>query len=192
MIRSVVGLLIVGLVIAGVSPLDLLGAEGAVISFRTGALDGDWNTIFGPDGKPVPDSSYMMLILAGEDGVVDPPNCDGSPGGDDLQPTGNVYDHLYVRDPASEIPVTPSGNIYHSGRLLNADPPGNLEEPAVNTGDTIYWRAFNNKEFSKATHYNDMIAVDGKPMTAYEIPAIQGLALYTVILTFGPAQEICP
>ena len=66
------------------------------------------------------------------------------------------------------------------------------EEPAVNTGDKIYWRVFNNIDYTKATHYNDMIAADGKPMTVYEIPAIQGLALYTVILTFGPAQPICP
>lgn len=192
MVRIAISVLIVGLLIVGLFPQNVLGAEGAVISFRTGTLDTDWNTIFGPDGKPVPDSSYMMLVMPGENGVVDPPNCDGTPGGDDIQPTGNFYDHLYVRDPATEIPVTPPGNVYHSGRLLNADPPGDLEEPAVNTGDMIYWRVFNNKDYTQATHYNDMIAVDGDPMAVYEIPTIKGLALYNIILTFGPAQKLCP
>ena len=170
----------------------IFGVEGAVIQFRTGEIDAQWNTIFGPDGKPVPDSSYMMLILAGENGKVDPPNCDGSPGGDDIQPTGNSFNCLYIHDVNKEAPFTPAGNIFIPGIALNAMPDGQLEEPAVNVGDKIYFRAFNHKDPSKATHYNNMISLDGKPMTVYEIPYIDGIALYTAILSFGPAKLLCP
>jgi len=169
-----------------------MAAQGALIQFRTGQLDGDWNTIFDHDGKPVPDSSYLMLILAGENGVADPPNCDGTPGGDDVQPTGNSFNHLYIHDVNKEIPVTPAGNIFASGIALNAMPDGDLSEPAVNLGDKIYFRAFNNKIPSEATYYNDMISVDGRPMTVYEVPYFDGFALYTAILAFGPPKPLCP
>jgi hypothetical protein len=190
--RILVGLLIVAFSAIGIIPSQSQAAEGALIQFRTGEINGDWNTVFGPDGKPVPDSSYMMLMLAGPNGVVDPPKCDGSPGGDDIQPTSNTFNCLYVHDVNKELPITPPGNIFAPGIALNALPEGRLEEPAVNLGDKIYFRVFNAKVPSQATHYNDMISVDGRPMTVYEIPTIDGLALYTVILAFGPAKPLCP
>ena len=171
---------------------SVFGAEGAMIQIRTGILDKQWNTIFGPDGKPVPHSSYMMLILTGDNGVVDPPNCDGTPGGDDVQPTCNLLTHLYIHDVNKEIPVTPAGNIFASGYGLDALPTGSLEEPAINTGDSMYLRAFNHKDPSKATHYNDLISVDGRPMTVYEVPYMDGFALFTIVVSFGPAKPVCP
>jgi hypothetical protein len=190
--RTVAGVLMVAFAVACVVPHSVMAAQGAMIQFRTGELDGDWNTIFDNDGKPVPDSSYLMLILAGENGVADPPNCDGSPGGDDIQPTGNTFSHLYIHDVNKEIPVTPAGNIFASGIALNAMPDGALTEPAVNLGDKIYFRAFNNQVPSEATNYNDMISVDGRAMTVYEVPFFDGFALYTAILAFGPPKPLCP
>jgi hypothetical protein len=173
-------------------PSWVVGAQGAMVQFRTGTMDGEWNTIFGADGKPVPDSSYLMLILAGDNGIPDPPQCDGSPGGDDIQPSGNFFNHLYIHDVAKELPFTPEGNIYASGRALNVKPAGELEEPAVNPGDKFYFRAFNSQNPSEATTYNDMISVDGKPMTVYEVPVLKGFSMYTVIMIFGPAKPLCP
>jgi hypothetical protein len=192
MIRWLFSLVVVATSIVFFMSSSVSGAQGAMIQFRTGILEKQWNTIFGPDGKPVPDSSYLMLILAGENGVVDPPNCDGSPGGDDIQPTGNSFNCLYIHDMNKEIPVTPPGNIFASGIALDAKPEGALEEPAVNIGDKIYFRAFNHKDPAQATHYNDMISVEGDPMTVYQIPRFDGFALYTLVLAFGPPKPLCP
>jgi hypothetical protein len=190
--RVLVVLLAAAFAAIAMIPSSALGAEGALIQFRTGDINSDWNTIFGPDGKPVPDSSYMMLILAGPNGVVDPPKCDGSPGGDDVQPISNTFNCLYVHDVNKEPPITPPGNIFAPGIALNALPEGRLEEPAVNIGDKIYFRVFDAKAPSQATYYNDMISADGRPMTVYEIPSMDGFAMYTMILAFGPAKPLCP
>jgi len=187
-----VWLMMILMMVLGLVPGYLFGAQGAMIQFRTGEREGEWNTIFGPDGKPVPDSSYLMVILAGENGVPDPPKCDGSPGGDDIQPTGNSFNHLYIHDVAKELPFTPEGNIYAPGHFLDVKPAEELEEPAINPGDKFYFRAFNNKNPAEATHYNDMIAVDKKAMSIYEVPIIQGVSLFSAILSFGPPQSLCP
>ena len=157
--------------------------QGAPVSFRTGILPMTWCPIMGPGGTdPLPDGSYVMVILAGGNGAQDPVGTGGVPTGDDVQPTGNNIDHIALH--VGESPLVPPGNMYQSGNTLGFLDPGFGTEPCANIGDLMYLRAFNAPDPATATHANDMITVGGTPQTTYTPP---GPAPVVIVVCFGEA-----
>jgi hypothetical protein len=160
-------------------------AQDANVSFRTGVVGGTWCPILGPDMLPLADGSYVMIILAGGNGIPDPVGASGAPGGDDVQPTGNNIDHIALH--LGEPPFIPPGNMYSVGNTLICPPAGMGVEPIVNHSDIMYMRAFNSPDPATATHANDLISVDGTPALTYTIP---GAGPYITIVCFGEAYSI--
>lgn len=167
--------------VAVMSLTAILYAQDALVSFRTGEMEGPWCPILLPDGiTPLPDSCYIMIILAGPDGLPDPPGPMGEPTDDDVQPTGNNIDHLIIHP--DEPPFVPPGNFSYANPLFVIPPPGFGVEPVVNQGDAMYLRAFNSNDPATSTHAADIITVDGISATTYthlnSAPAV-------VIVCFG-------
>jgi hypothetical protein len=160
--------------------------QEAIVTFRTGVIGGPWCPILGPGLQPLPDSSYVGIYLAGANGVPDPPGPFGVPTNDDVQPTGSNIDHIPLHQ--GEPPFVPPGNIHSMGNTLVITDLG--VEPYVTHGDVIYFRAFNAANPTDATHYNDLITVNGDSATTYTAPGPVGPVI--VIICFGEATELGP
>ncbi|MDP8269583.1 MAG: T9SS type A sorting domain-containing protein [Candidatus Tenebribacter davisii] len=121
-------------VVAGLSAQSYQGSI-ATTDFVTGL------TLLMPDGvTPVPDGTLCQIMLPGVDGIIDAPNPDGTPGGDDLLVTG-VPGNNYFEFPWDSSWTGMPGQLYTPIPFLwNAA--GQGSEPTANAGENIYLRLF--------------------------------------------------
>jgi hypothetical protein len=158
----------------GVTLLLVAGvfAQDAVIGFRTGDM-ATWCPILGPTSDPIPVGSYIGFYLVGGNGVVDPPESNGAPGGDDVggltNTIGNGLDHYVMGGPTGnpEPPFVPVGNLFSANGNVIIPMPGSGVEPIWNQLDVGYLRAFNGPAPDAGTHYNDLLTVGGVTQNTY-------------------------
>jgi hypothetical protein len=166
-----------------------LFAQDASVSFRTGSPTAGWCPIEDLNGDPLADGCYIGLYSVGADMMVDPPNPDGSPGGDDFQfltnTIGNGMDHLELG--FGEGPFVPDGNLFIGNGSVLIPPAGGGTEPVWNQGDTGYLRAFNGVTPDVAVSYNDLYTVD-LLVQNYYLPTSPGPV--TVEVCFDDAVEL--
>jgi hypothetical protein len=164
-------------VLAVFTSLVLVGslyAQGASLSFRTGETPtGPWYPILDGNGDPILAGCFIGLYLTGPDGEVDPPSEEeetcGEPTGDDVRATenfiGNGLDHLEMG--FNEPPFVPEGNMFTGNGLVQLPDPGAGIEPVINIEDRFYLRAFNSDSVHTATHYNNLLWVNGDTVDSY-------------------------
>jgi len=135
------------LIIGFISVLHAQNYQGSIATtdFTTGL------TILQPDNVTgVPDGWICQIIIPGLDGVIDPPNTDGSPGGDDLLCNGggnNFWDFTWN---SSWTGI--QGQHYGTVQFLWPNT-GQGTEPCANVGENFYLRLFNNTTVATATKY---------------------------------------
>ena len=145
-----------------------LFAQDAAVSFRTGNPPATWCPILDQNLDPLAAGSYIGLYIT-VDPTVNPPSSDpatcGEPTGDDVRAEnntiGNGMDHLEMG--FGEFPFVPPGNMFTGNGAVAIPPAATGTEPVWNQGDTGYLRAFNHTHYSTATHYNDVLTVNGTP-----------------------------
>jgi hypothetical protein len=150
-----------------------LNAQNATVSFRTGDLSGNWCPILDSTGTPIDSGSYIGFYLVGPDEEVDPPSqaldsC-GAPTDDDVRALhntiGNGLDHYILG--YNEPPFVPAGNLSTGNGAVLIPDSGSGEEPVLNRGDRFYMRAFDSDSVHTATHYFNLLTVDGDTMDSY-------------------------
>ncbi len=154
-----------------------LMAQGAVLTFRTGQPGGPWCTLFDFNGDTLADGSYIGFYLTGDDGEVDPPSTEfgscGEPTDDDVRATENIFGNglghyvLGLNEPLG----TPAGNLYAGYGNISVPDSGIGTEPIINIGDRFYLRAFNSDSFHTATHYLNLLTVEGDTVDSY-VPVV--------------------
>jgi hypothetical protein len=165
-----------------------LTAQPATVSFRTGDLSGIWCPILDSTGTPIDSGSYIGFYMVGADGEVDPPSEDldscGGPTDDDVRAIhntmGNGLDHYILG--YNEPPFVPPGNLSTGNGAVLIPDSGSGEEPLINVGDRFYMRAFDADSVHTATHYFNLLTVDGDTMDSY-IVANPGPAVVMVCFT---------
>ena len=136
------------LILIGMISVMYANGQGPIAStdFMTGL------TILMPDNAtPVPDGTLCQIMLPGADGIIDPPNPDGTPGGDDFLVTGvpgNNYYEFPFDTSWTGIPgqfYTPIAFFWPSAGLGT--------EPCANEGENFYLRLFDDPTVSGASNY---------------------------------------
>ena len=103
------------------------------------------------NATPVPDGWLCQIMIPGVDGLIDPPNSDGTPGGDDFLVTGvpgNNYYEFPFDTSWTGIPgqfYTPIAFFWPSAGLGT--------EPCANEGENFYLRLFDDPTVSGASNY---------------------------------------
>lgn len=110
-----------------------------------------------------------QLIWAGPDGIIDPPNCDGTTAGDD-----QVLDRSSVQNGAP-LPPTLRNRGYISSKTYTFD----TESPQ--SGGVVYIRAWNNSNAASATAY-------GNSSTT----TLSGFATYNALRWFTGMTDCVP
>jgi len=105
------------------------------------------------NATPVPDGWICQIMIPGVDGLIDPPNPDGTPGGDDFLVTGfpgNVYYEFLFNSTWTGI----TGQLY-TPTPWDWPPAGQGAEPCANVGENFYWRIFDDPTVAGASQYLD-------------------------------------
>ena len=118
------------------------------------------------DVQTAQDGWVIQIVCAGADGIVDPPDENGNPTGDDFlaHPEYNNIQSFTFNSAQNSMP---EGNFWQlqSVNCRAADfMPGT--ENIIRVGDIVYLRAFNNADWTQADLYVDM-------MNPYTVPLIQ-------------------
>ena len=101
------------------------------------------------NATPVPDGWLCQIMIPGIDGLIDPPNPDGSPGGDDFLVTG-VPGNNYYQFPFDISWTGIPGQLY-TPLAFSWPVAGTGTEPVANEGDYFYWRIFDAATVAGAT-----------------------------------------
>ena len=134
-------------VVAGLQSQMVMGAI-ATTDFVTGL------TILQADNAtPVPDGWLCQIMIPGIDGLIDPPNPDGTPGGDDFLVTG-VPGNIYYEFPFDSSWTGITGQLY-TPATWGWQPAGQGVEPTANVGENFYWRIFDDPTVPGASQYLD-------------------------------------
>jgi hypothetical protein len=123
-------------------------SQGAIATtdFMTGL------TMLMPDGTtPVPDGTLCQIMLPGVDGLIDAPNPDGTPGGDDFLVTG-VPGNNYFEFPWDSSWTGVTGQLY-TPTAFTWPTAGLGTEPCANEGENFYLRLFDAPAVSGAAKY---------------------------------------
>ena len=99
----------------------------------------------------VPDDWLCQIMLPGTDGLIDPPNPDGSPGGDDFLVTG-VPGNNYFEFPFNTSWTGMPGQLYTPNPFVWPGA-GQGTEPCANAGENFYLRLFDDPTVPGATQY---------------------------------------
>jgi hypothetical protein len=122
-------------------------AQAIPVSFDWGSFDSAGSTNYGvydtDNSTVLPTGSLVQFIWAGSDGVIHPPACDGSPGGDD-----QLLGVSFVNNGAP-FPPTMQNKGYVALSTYTYD----SEDPQQ--GGVVYMRAWNAASVSGATAYGD-------------------------------------
>ena len=166
-----------------------LFAQDAAVSFRTGTLPATWCPIMTAGSIELPAGSYIMIVGAGADMMVQPPtSLTGVPTGDDYEAynvVGNGTNHLIMG--YLEPPFIPAGNMFTGNGAVGIPPLGSPSNPdVIEQGEYGYLRAFNGPTPDVGTHYNDLITVGGTAATTWMYPAPGPV---TTIVCFGDPIE---
>lgn len=149
-------------IVCGVVAAALAAAQAHAVTIQisssTGIRDSDNTTPLVGNGLGG-NSDYVQLIYSGPDSVIDPPQSDGQPTGDDVLLEAEEFPGQFFTVIGEGFPFNPN-----EGKFLE-DFSHNLD-----TGARIYVRAWNANDPEDATHYGDS-------------------ALYTITNEFGEAHD---
>lgn len=143
-----------GLIAVALVMVPLL-AEAAPITLEWGSFSADGLTTFGvyqsDDTTILPQGALAQLIWVGPNGVIDYPQCDGTPGGDDQLLSVSAVKNNYI--PAS---------LKNKGYIpLTAVSPG-IDDADPRVGKLVYIRAWNGAPAAGKDFGNSVTA----PLTA--------------------------
>ncbi|MDO9577319.1 MAG: T9SS type A sorting domain-containing protein [Candidatus Cloacimonadales bacterium] len=123
-------------------------------NFQGSIATTDWSTYLAvlqdDNTTGVPDGWLCQIMIPGVNGAIDPPNTDGTPGGDDLLCNGggnNIYQFTWDSS-WTEI----QGCHYLTSAFLWRSA-GEGTEPCANVGENFYLRLFNSTTVGGSTKY---------------------------------------
>lgn len=112
--------------------------------YRTLYSMNSWTTpVLDHNGKPHKDGHIIQIIADGGNGIQDPPNPDGSPGGDDSMAVGN-FSIQYI-----------NGEKHIAGGLEPGMFMGMMYFVPYNANQTIYLRIWEGADPAAAEYYQD-------------------------------------
>jgi len=103
------------------------------------------------NATPVPDGWLCQIMLPGVDGLIDVPNPDGTPGGDDFLVTGVPGNNFYKFGWDSSW--TGIQGLHYGTVVFLWFAAGQGTEPCANAGENFYLRLFDDPIVSGATKY---------------------------------------